>query len=60
MIKIGDRFWDDKNGRYLTVDGVGCDSKCFRCIQEEIEDGELVITDTILMMQNELEHMERK
>lgn len=61
MIKMGDRFWDDKNGRYLTVDGVGCDQKCFRCIQEELNDSgdDFEITDTVLMMQNELNHMKK-
>lgn len=61
-IKKGERFFDEKNCRYLTVDGVGCDPKCYRCIQEELNEAgdDFEITDTVLMMEGELERMERK
>lgn len=55
MLRIGDRFYDERNGRYLTVDGVGCDPKCYDCIQEEPDvEGDLYISDRVLMMENEL------
>lgn len=60
MIKIGDRFFDDKNGRYLTVDGVVCDPKCYSCIQEEPDENDpddIIVTGKILMMRGELEKM---
>lgn len=28
---MGDRFYDESNGRYLTVDGVGCDPTVRSC-----------------------------
>ena len=58
MIKIGDRFYDERNDRYLTADGCGCDPKCWSCIVEEMnEDGEYEIADRALFMQGELEKM---
>ena len=58
MFRIGQRFYDERNGRYLTIDGVGSDPKCYRCIQEEVNDNdELETTDTVLMMQCELSKM---
>lgn len=61
MFKMGDKFYDDRNGRYLTVDGVGCDPKCYECIVEEAaEDGDLIVTGRVLMMQGELAKMERR
>ena len=60
MVHNGDVFYDERNGRYLTADGHGADPKCWRCIQEEMnEDGEYEVTDTVLMMQGELERMAR-
>lgn len=66
MLKLGQRFYDEKNGRYLTIDGVGCDPKVYRCIMEEYEpdrwdDGAemvLVVTDTVLMREGELIKMQ--
>ena len=60
-VAIDDRFYDESNGRMLTVDGVGCDPNCFSCIQEEpTEDGhELEITGRVNMMRNELAKMSR-
>ena len=58
MIKIGCRFYDEYNGRYLTVNGVGCDPNCFHCVVEEIGDaGEFEVTGTALFMRNELKKM---
>lgn len=58
MIKLGTRFYDEKNDRYLTVDGVGCDPKCYCCIQEEYnhDTEDLEITDRVLLMEYELKH----
>lgn len=57
MIKNGDRFWDESNGRYLTVDGFGRDPKTARCVVEEFnEDGELEIIGTQLFTERELKH----
>lgn len=60
-VNIGDRFYDERNGRILTVDGVGCDPNLFSCVQEEFtEDGQdLEITGRVNMMRNELAHMSR-
>lgn len=57
-VKIGDRFYDEHNGRYLTVDSVGCDPNCFLCVVEEMDNaGEFQVTDTALFMRNELKKM---
>ena len=60
-IKLGERFYDERNGRYITPDGVGCDPKCYFCIVEEItEEGDLVVVERALFMAFELEKMKRR
>ena len=61
-IKLGDSFWDGRNGRVLTVDGQGIDPTVYSCIQEELtEDGEdFEVTDRVLMKEGELLKMERR
>lgn len=60
-IRLGDSFFDESNGRYLTVDGVGCDPNCFSCIQEEYDFDleEDTVTGRVLMMRAELLKMQR-
>lgn len=59
-VKLGERYFDDRNGRYLTVDGSGCAPRVFRCIQEEYGDpGELEITGTVLIRESELLRMQK-
>ena len=60
-IELGTRFYDERNGRYITPDGVGVDPRCYSCIVEEFdEDGELVVSDRLLFMEYELRHFERR
>ena len=59
-IKMGDRFYDERNGRYLTVDGVGADPKVFCCIVEEIEDEDYTVTGRQLFNMNELKHFQKE
>ena len=32
MVKRGDRFWDERNNRYLTADAVGTNPKVWYCL----------------------------
>ena len=63
MLKVGQKFFDDRNCRYLTITGVGCDPKVYSCIQEELiytdtDFGERwKITDHVLMKEGELVKM---
>ena len=58
QIKVGTRYYDERNGRYLTTLSTGCDPKCWECEQEELnEDGEYEVTDHVLLMEGELKHM---
>lgn len=58
MIKLGSVFYDEYNDRYITVDGVGCDPKCYSCfVEERQDDGEYKIVDRQLFMLNELIHL---
>ncbi len=57
-VRLGNKYFDDREGRYFTVDGTGCDPHVFRCIQEEYGDpGELEITGIVLMHDSELMNM---
>lgn len=59
MLKIGQRFYDERNGRYLTITGVGANPKAYDCVQEEMDEenvDELVVTDKVLMNEYELKH----
>lgn len=67
MLRIGQKFFDESQSRYLTIDGVGADPKLYRCIQEEYvcdEQGNSdfeerwEITGTVLLTENELKRME--
>ena len=67
MLKLGQKFFDDRNCRYLTVNGVGCDPKVYSCIQEELVcdeqgnsdfDEHWEMTDTVLMKEGELIKMQ--
>lgn len=60
-IELGTRFYDERNGRYITPDGVGCDPNCYSCIVEEAdEEGDLVVVDRALFMAFELNNMQRR
>lgn len=60
QVKNGDRFYDELNGRYLTVDGFGCDPNVCSCIVEEInENDDLEITGRNLFHKNELLHFKK-
>lgn len=60
-IKLGQIFYDDRNGRYITPDGVGADPNAYSCIVEELDDeGELVVVGRQLFKSYELERMVRK
>lgn len=60
MIKMNDVFYDESNGRYLIVDGVGVDPNVFCCIVEELNEfGEYEITGRALFTENELNHFNR-
>lgn len=55
MIRNGDKFYDESNGRYLTVDGTGHAPNVYACVVEEInEDGEYEITGRQLFTAGEL------
>lgn len=59
MLKIGQRFYDERNGRYLTITGTCANPKVYDCVQEEIDEenvDELVVTDRVLMYEYELKH----
>ena len=57
-MKNGDVFYDERNGRYLTVDGFGCDPKVAAWVVEEMgDDGEYEITGRQLFNVNELKRM---
>lgn len=61
MIRIGDKFYDAKEGRYITTDGQGCDPRCWSCIVEEAnEEGEFEVTGRQLFMESELKKFERR
>ena len=56
-MKIGDKFFDESNGRYLTIDGFGRDPKVASCVVEEFnEDADLEITGRQLFTISELKH----
>lgn len=58
---MGDRFYDERNGRYLTVDGVGCDPTVRSCYVEEVTaDGDLELTGRGLFKLYELQRMQRE
>ena len=67
QVKNGDRFYDELNCRYLTVDGFGCDPNVCSCVVEESYDvdengdpiGTLEITGRQLFHKNELLHFKR-
>lgn len=55
LIKIGDRFYCENNGTYITVDGVDRSSDILHCVVEEINDvGDLVAVGTSLYTAGEL------
>ena len=59
-IKLGNVFWDSREGRLLTVDGQGIDPQVFSCTEEDLnENGDFEVTSKILMKENELLKMER-
>ena len=56
-IKLRDVFFDEANGRYLTVDSVCNDPNVYCCITEEFnESGELEITGRAFFTKYELNH----
>ena len=60
MVNNGDRFFDDRNGRYLTVDGFGIAPDVCSCIEQEIdENGDLMPYNRVLMTAGELNRMQR-
>lgn len=59
MLKIGQRFYDERNGRYLTITGTCANPKVYDCVQEEIDEenvDELMVTGCVLMNEYELKH----
>lgn len=51
----GMRFFDEKNTRYLTTDGQGCDPRLWTCVVEELnEAGDFEITGRQNFMESEL------
>lgn len=59
-IKMGDRFYDDRNGRYLTVDAIDSGSKTVMCVVEEIEEEDFTVTGRQLFNINELRHFNKE
>lgn len=64
IIKNGDMFYDNKEDRYLTVDGFGCDPNVCACvIRERVffneDDYDLEITGRQLFTKYELSRMEK-
>jgi len=61
-IELGMRVYDSLNGRYITIDGVGCDPNVYRCIVEEFNEdaSDLEIIGTQLFTRYEIERMMRR
>lgn len=62
-LKMGDKFYDEMNGRYLTVDSIDTGSKTAMCVVEELEfadeddmEGEYTVTGRQLFNISELRH----
>lgn len=54
-MKNGTMFYDERNDRYLTLDGYATDPKVWHCIIEELDEyGEYTITGVQLFHENEL------
>ena len=54
-IKLGTRFFDEREGRYITPDGVGCDPNVYSCVVEELNDsGDFEISGRQLFTVGEL------
>ena len=61
MVKIGDVFYYERNGRYVTVYANCYNPKCWCCSVEEMnEDGEYEVSEHKLFMEYELLHFERR
>ena len=57
MLQMYTRYYDDKSGRYLTVDSIDNGSKTVMCVVEELNDaGEYEVTGRQLFNFNELTH----
>lgn len=55
LIRMGDRFYCENNGVYLTVDGVDQAPGILHCVEEEVNDvGDLVVIGTGLYTEGEL------
>lgn len=61
-LRMGDVFFDERNGRYLTLDGVGCDPKVWECVEREYDesDDDWLVSGRVLMRESELMKMEKK
>ena len=59
--KIGNQFYDELNGRTITIDGIGNCPKHYSCIVEEVnfEVGELMVTGRQLFTEYELSKFRR-
>lgn len=59
MAQIGNVFYDEFNGRYITVDGVGTDPNVYACVVEEFNDnGDIEVVGRQLFTAGELAHFE--
>lgn len=55
LIKMGDRFYCENYGVYLTVDGVDQSPHILHCVEEEVNDvGDLIVIGTGLYTEGEL------
>jgi hypothetical protein len=61
-LRIGDVFFDQRNGRYLTLDGKGCDPKVWACVAREYDENadDLLVSGRVLMRESELMKMGKK
>ena len=60
MFKMGDGFFNERDGRYLEVDGVGVDPTVYSCIEQEVVDDDLVTVGRVLLKEGELEKMQKQ
>jgi len=55
MIKLGTMYYDERNGRYISVSGVGRDPNCYYCNVWEMNfNGDYELIDSQNFMEGEL------
>lgn len=61
-LRMGDVFFDERNGRYLTLDGKGCDPKVWACVEREYDESadDWLVSGRVLMRESELMKMEKE